>query len=151
MTNTATVLSVLALFVSIASAVLAWWIARQQNSLQGRLLELENARERDRLKAARSARLSATVETDGRETSLLLRNHGSAAARDVRLQLDGRSALQHPLIPGGIEEVTIVGPGASTRYPLAPTFGMGRVVDVQVEWNDDSGEPGTWQSHLTLF
>lgn len=53
---------VLALLVSIASAIASRRNNSRQNQLQERLVDLENAREQDRQRLARSAEVRASIQ-----------------------------------------------------------------------------------------
>jgi hypothetical protein len=157
-----TIVSIVALVVSLASVIVAWRTSHHQRRLQGRqnelqerLVELETARERDRLRQARSAQLLASIERVEKgkphvpRTDYFLKivNHGQAAARDIRILLDGKPMSEHPLIIRGEPELAKLGPGAESRSYLAFTMGSDRVFDVRVTWNDEAG-PGEWESQL---
>ena len=152
---------ILALLVSIVSAIAAWRNNSRQNQLQERLVNLETAREQDRQRLARSAEVRASIQRGephyreqmvGRPPQywLVIRNDGMALARNVRVLLDGKPAIEHALIPGGEEEITTIGPGTEHRYVLAVSLQSPRIVDVLIQWDDDSGEPGEWMSQLKV-
>ena len=42
---------------------------------------------------------------------LVIRNDGMALARNVRVLLDGKSLIDHTLVPDGEEEITTIGSG----------------------------------------
>ena len=91
---------------------------------------------------------------------LVIRNDGMALARNVRVLLDGKSLIDHTLVPDGEEEITTIGSGIKHRYILNPRqafnlFGSvslesARIVDVLIQWDDDSGEPRRWESKLKI-
>lgn len=152
----------LAVLVSIVAIFFAWRTASRQNALQERMVTLEDARERDRLRQARSAEVRASIQREtphwrearlagkGQQYWLVVRNDGSVTARNVDVLLDGRPALEHPLVPRGENDITDLGPGADFRYILAVTLGSARVLNARVEWQDDSGESRTWESQLKV-
>lgn len=152
----------LAVLVSIAAIFFAWRTASRQNALHERMVALEDARERDRLRQARSAQMRASIHREsphwrearlagkGLQYWLVVRNDGSVTARDVRVLLDGRPVLEHPLVPRGENEITDLGPGAEFRYILAVTLGSARVLNARIEWRDGSGEARTWESQLKV-
>lgn len=173
--------AIVAIVVSIVAALHSWRTSRRQQQLhttqtdlqarqtdlqarqteqQERLVELETARERDRLMDARRAYVVASIDREKRQfpthrsptTGYFLRlsNEGKAAARDIRLLLDGGPIHQHSLIPRNEEEFTTLGPGASNRYHLLVMLGSHRIIHVELTWTDESGEPGRWTSQLTL-
>lgn len=152
----------LAVVVSVAAILASRQTANRQNALHERMVALEDARERDRLRQARSAEVRASIQRDaphwrearlagkGPQYWLVVRNDGSVTARNVRVLLDGRPVLEHPLVPRGENDITDLGPGADFRYVLAVTLGSARVLDARIEWQDDSDETRTWESQLKL-
>lgn len=154
-------LSALALVVSIVSVIAAVRTANTQNRLQERLVTLETAREQDRLRQARSAELRASIERSERhfrermvgrssDVALVIRNEGVAPARAIRVMLDGKPALEHALIPRGGSDLTKLGAGASFRYLLAMSFQSPDVLDIMIEWDDESECARRWESQLKL-
>ena len=130
-----TVSSVLALLVSAASFALSWMTATRQHGLterqaglQERLLEVEMSRDRDRLKATKSATVTASVAREVEnwravhvrparvDHFLQVENEGPAGARNIEIRLDGDVLASHRLIVKGEPEVTSLGPGAIARY-----------------------------------
>ena len=81
---------------------------------------------------------------------LVIRNGGMALARNVRILLDRIPIHEHPLVPDGEEEITTIGPGTEHRYNLAVFARSVRIVDVLIQWDDDSGEPRRWESKLKI-
>jgi hypothetical protein len=144
-------LGVAALAVSGWAVIQARGTAEAQTRLQGRLLALESARERDRLLHARRARLGAEITHSGHDYRLVIRNHGDAEARAVRVIVDDKSLAEHDVISlSEDEEVTMLGPGVDVRYIMAIVMGSPMRYDVRIEWEDDSGEPGRWRSQLRI-
>jgi hypothetical protein len=144
------IVSAVAVLVSLWFGILASRTAKQQNVLQERIVTLETARERDRLREAQSADVRASIEHRGTSEGLLIHNQGRATARKIRLLLDGVPALQHSMIFQGEDELTTLGPGATFRYELIAGFGTPNVLTVRIEWESDSGEPGRWESQLKV-
>ncbi len=143
------VVSVVALGVSVTSAVASFRVARAQARAQERLLALESARERGRLRETRRARLVAQVVGGGGQWRLVIRNEGSGAARDIRFRLDGRPFAEHDWIPRNQDEVTELGPGGEAAYIIAPHMGSPGTAVAEIHWTDDSGQPGVWTSQLS--
>jgi hypothetical protein len=54
------------------------------------------------------------------------------------------------MVDTGGDEATELGPGTEVRYLLLVSMGSPAVIRVQVNWDDDSAEPGMWSSQLTL-
>lgn len=167
--DSTTVISLIALLVSVVSVVLAWKTSRSQHQLQlrdtdlqERLVGLETAREEERLKVSRSAQLTASIVREKENWTavhvraartdywLRIANEGRAAARNIRVLLDEKPALEHELTLRGEDEITNLGPGADARYHLAVTMGSPRVVQVSLSWDNESGDPGLWMSQLKI-
>jgi hypothetical protein len=144
------IIGVVALGVSIWSVLRSQKTARRQNRLQERLLKVEQSRERDRVTESQSAKLRAWVDRAGRTERQIVINEGQSEARAVKTLLDGLPIVGHPLVPQGVEEVTHLGPGAHAEYLLAVSMGAPATVQIEVEWEDDTGEPGRWRSQLSL-
>ena len=68
----------------------------------------------------------------------------------MRVLLDGMPILEHGLILGGEEEVTVLGPGAEATYILAIAQGDPAVIHVRIEWSDDSGDGNVWESQIKV-
>lgn len=151
------VVGVAALCVSLISAIAIIRITRAQAEAQQlqahtqeRLLALEGARERGRLREARRARLVARVVGGGGHWRLIIQNEGTGTARGIRLTLDGQLFAEHDWIPSNSDEVTELGPSGEAAYIMAPHMGSPRVAAAEIQWTDDSGEPGLWTSQLHL-
>ncbi len=145
------IVSLLALAISAVSLVLGWKAQRRQNELQERLVGIERARERDRLREARSAKIRAALisEPNSRSMGDLLRvyNDGEAEARNVKVQLQGERA---PKILGVTDQGVYIGPGSHVQYPLVINFGMSPPWDLEITWVDDSGGPNMYRTSLTF-
>ncbi len=143
----------LAVLVSMAAIFFAWRASSRQHALQERMLALEDAREHDRRKSARSAEVRASIQREALEPQhywLVVRNEGLVTARNVKVLLDGKSVLEHPLVPTNENEVKTLGPGAECRYFLTITMGASSVLDARIEWEDDSGQSRQWESQLKV-
>lgn len=143
-------IAALAFLVSIWSAITTSRNGKRQNELQERLVSLEDARERDRLGASRSASLRAWIE-GGRDYKLTIMNEGPSEARAIRTLIDGEPVLSHHLVPRSVAEITKLGPGATVSYLPAVSMGTSPVISISLSWQDDSRDPGQWSSQLNLF
>jgi hypothetical protein len=94
-------MAVLSLMVSVGAAILAWSVSNRQNRLQARMLELEEARERDRLAEGSRAELTAAMVRSSHSGRLFITNDGPAGARNIRVTLDGKPIDRHPYIHEG--------------------------------------------------
>ena len=144
-------LSVIAIVVSMATAVAAYRQGSRQGKIQERLLALESVRERDRKTEASSARVQASISHIGSNYRLYLANVGSSEARMISIRLDGKPIMKHDLIPQGATEITRLGSGASTSYPLGVHNGTDPKVEIEIQWEDSSGNPGSWSTELNVF
>ena len=145
----AAVISGLAALASIAAA-------RRSIAAQNRLLEIEERRERDRVSAAQKARLIARIVREeslsGRKVRnyyLEIENLGASAANNIDIPLDDGPVLDHPTMPRRTDEIRHVGPESSFRYTLAPTLETRPPAKIAIAWDDDSGEPGQYETTLT--
>jgi len=141
--------SAVAVLISIVAVMVSYLTARRQNALQGQLVTLETAREQDRVRESRSAALRASI--DGSVSRwLTIQNVGRVTARNIRLLIDNTPADEDPLIHHSQDKLTTLGVGASFRYELITSFASPTTITVLIEWEDDSGQPGSWESQLKL-
>ena len=151
-------LAAIAIVVAIGSAMLALWasleqrrIAADQNRLQRRVVELEEARERDRLDDQRRAEVSAVIDTGAGRAELVVVNAGPAPARKVWVLIDGVTPQLHQQFRRGDHLLgRDLGPGGRMAIALLVHDGMKRVFDVQLRWADGSSEERKWESTLTV-
>jgi len=152
--KTALAAFVLSLAACIGSAV-AW---RKSHNVQKRQVAMEEKRERDRLIEKKKARLLAEIVREdvvrgthaGTAHRLSITNKGQAEARDIKLTIDGKPILEHPAIPHRVlQEFHILGPGSSAQFPVAVTRATHLPWQVEVDWTDDSGEPGHYRTIVT--
>ena len=82
---------------------------------------------------------------------LVIRNDdGMALARNIRVLLDGKPIIEHTLVSDGEEEITTIGAGTEHWYILAVSLQSARILDVLIQWDDDSGEPRRCESKLQI-
>jgi hypothetical protein len=143
-------IGVISLIMSAMSLISNRRMAERQSRLQERLIALESGRDQERQRQSRLANLRAAIErtTEGWYLSVL--NEGPASARNVAVQLDGVPLARHALFFTGQSEITKLGPRAYARYPLAVALQSQQTVDARITWDDDSSEPRSWESQLTL-
>jgi hypothetical protein len=140
----ASILSLVSLCIAIAAMLTSW-------KTQKRIVEIEEAREKDRLKDLRKADLIARLVTNGGDR-LIIENKGSAEAREISIQLNGRPLLEFPAFVGNQPEIHKVGPNSSFHYLMAFYAGLDLInytPEISINWTDDSGEPGAYQTTLT--
>jgi hypothetical protein len=145
------ILTVAAFAISILSVLLSWWVSRRQTQLssgqtrvQARLLDLEEAREHDRL--ASGARAQVTVEmVRTRDTGrLYVLNDGPASARNVRVTLDGQPLHEHQLIHEGVGSIGTIGPGARVEFIVTTWDSVQARFHAEATWDNPSGQSESW-------
>lgn len=146
-------LSSWALFLAtFALAIAAFVQSRDNRAMRQQVAAIEGAREKDRLLDRQQAALVATIlHEDGKFVYMIaIENRGRGGAREISVRLDGSDVAampnhnQHPL--------TLLGPGAVYTYSL-PKPGMNVLYPevVTVEWADESGVPGHFESTVGVI
>lgn len=145
----ASLLSITAIIVSILAF-------RKSLKTQNRLVDIEEAREKDRLAEKNKANLTAKITKEELRRSstsrihwqyhLVVENKGLSEARDIRIWLDGKQVSDHPAFVKDQEEIFIVGPQSQFKYHIVKPFPSG----IAIAWSDDSGEVSSYRSSLTL-
>jgi len=156
-----TIISGLALIVSVVAGVISYLANRKANKnvvraneLQEQMLGIERQRDADRLAQQHRANVVIKLQPlmiDGRVRAwqLVLVNNGRVEARNIRVKLDGRSIddLDWVVKPKTGKEMPL---GAENTYSWhigsnwrPPPW------DAIVEWDDESGQPGRYQTTLT--
>ena len=121
----------------------------RDRTIQTRLLAIEEERQTHQRTEARRARLRAFLQKSGRhDYHIVIRNEGEAVARDVQTTLDGKPLLEHPVIPNGEQEARKIGPNSEVKYIAAVSFNCAPPFDIAVQWEDESGEAGTYETTL---
>jgi len=145
-----------AVAVSVISVVVSVIALRKSSRTQRRLLEIEERREQDRLSETRKARFVARIVSEepspGRKTKnfyLEIENLGQSPAHDIDASLDDGPVLDHPTMLQRTKAVRQVGPQSSFRYMLAPHSSARLPQSIKIAWQDDSGEPGHYETTLT--
>lgn len=147
------IISGLSLVVAVIALIISWRTQKRQ-------VEIEEAREQDRLTEKNKANLTAkfTKEESSRSRTsriyrkcyLVVENKGLSEARNIKLVLDNKPVMEHPGILKTQDEVKEVGPKSNFHYELAVTGGPKVPSKVEITWEDDSGEPGEYSTTLTL-
>lgn len=139
----ATLLSICAIVVSVIAF-------NKSHKTQNSLVEIEAARERDRLIQMRKANLVAKiVRNDDGRSCLRVENKGRGHAYNMTMLLDRHEMKRDEAILPGTREIHELGPGGHYDYPLIIYDGMKRPINVDLTWQDDSGEAGLFRSPLT--
>jgi len=141
------VLSLVSLVIAIVAILTSW-------KTQKRIVEIEEAREKDRLNDMLKADLIARLVRDGtdRYNRLIIDNRGPAEAREISIQVNDRPLSEFPAFMSNQPEIRRVGPYSSFHYLMAFSAGLDPRVyspEITINWTDDSGGPGTYQTILT--
>lgn len=156
------VVASVALAVSIVSGIVTYIIAsrqsdnqkrqnefqERQNELQERMLALESSRERQRIHQGKRAAVRAEVVRIGHDRRLRLSNEGAAVARNIKVDLDGKLMQEHAWMLRNDDVVSILGPTAEAMNIIVLTQQSPMKAHIRITWDDESGEPGEWESEL---
>lgn len=145
-------LAIIAIFISIISLIKSVRATREGTDVQKRILLIEQARENDRIIESRKAKLFANLvkETDQRGISrylLKIENRGLSQARDVQVLLNGKHLSETPIAFN--KEISRISPGQTIHYQVLFSFSS-PAYEVSITWSDDSGQPGTFTSILSV-
>ena len=98
--NPSLIISIIAGVISAIAIYVSIWTHNRNHKLQGRIVALEEAREKDRLAEKQKAYLTAKIEIEKPSLSgtsrmysksyLLVENEGAAEARNIQLILDNK-------------------------------------------------------------
>lgn len=112
-------------------------------------MEIEEERDRLAGRQAAKARLTAALNRSGRHTfDLVITNLGPGVARNILVKLDGKRPSEHPAARVSGEDKSKLAPDAAMKFAMLPSLGSPLPVTVRVEWEDDSGEDGLYESGL---
>ncbi len=144
------IVSVAAFWQSHCAAKRSAKVQEEQVEMQKRITQIEEAREQDRVIQSRKAYLKAELRKNERGSyRLVIKNSGQGTARNVKATLDGKPILEHPAINPSQQEITLIGPYSEISYIARITFGCRPPFKFKVTWEDDSGEPGEYETTLT--
>jgi hypothetical protein len=150
----ALLVSVVALVFSRRADAKSHQNAVRATELQEQMVKIEQRRDEERLVQRQRASLSIKLNPLWRNErvrawQLVLNNNGSVEARNIRVSLDGRSiddidwiVKQKPL-----KEMTL-GAGAPCNWHIGSNWRPPPWHAI-VEWDDESGQPGRYQTTLT--
>lgn len=145
--------------LSIAAIIVSILAFKKSQKTQNRLVDIEEAREKDRLSEKQKAYLTALIAEEKlsrsvgsriyRKYYLVVENKGLSEARKIKLLLADKPALEHPAVQKPQKEVEHIGPQSSFRYEFAQGFMRELPLKAEVTWEDGSGEPGKYTTTLT--
>jgi hypothetical protein len=142
-----TAIALISLLVSVGVAI---WVHQREHALGKRMLALEEARERDRLRAQGKAVLTARLEEHGQGHRLVIENIGAAEASNVNAKLDGKPIMEHEAMPRGEKEKRLIGSHSQVNYIMAISRGCVPPFELELTWEDASGEPGQYRTTITF-
>jgi len=126
-------------------------LMKKQVAIQDRLTQIEQSREQAKIIQSLKADLRAEIRQVKQSTwRLFVTNGGRGTARNVRVMLDGKPLLEHDVIPGGQEEVKIIGPKSEISCCMAMSYSCSPPFDFDVTWEDDTGQQGLYRTTLTF-
>ncbi len=146
--------SVAAFWQSHCAAKRSAKLQEEQVEMQKRITQIEESRERDRVTQSRKANLSAKLQkVEQNSYRLVINNSGQGTARNVKATLDGMPIMEHPAICHDREEdVLTIGQNSSVSYIMCIINIPGKrpPFKFRVTWDDDSGEPGEYETTITF-
>jgi hypothetical protein len=143
-------------FYAVLATIYAGWEQRQNNKLQARIVELEEARDRHRQLEESRARVEVSYRKEpgsGRSSKhfMVLTNRGQATAKDLAVTVNGESIESSQHTPTARNPVRVLGPGAEQAYLLYIVFmGPPSPLDIVATWRDDSGIEGSYQTQISV-
>lgn len=145
------VIALIAVVIAALALYSSWRTGKQSNDLQRRLVQIEQSREHAQIKQSLQAVLRAGLRNYGPESRrLFIRNSGQGTARNVKVTLDGKSIPEHPAVARDKQEASLIGPDSEISYLLPLTYDRLPPIKFSVTWDDDSGEPGQYNTILTF-
>ncbi len=146
----AILVSLLSIYFSFRANKKSLTLQKEQTEMQKRITQIEESRERERAIQSKKACLKAELrEVERNNHRLVIENSGQGTARNVKATLDGKPILEHPIIAYGQQEIILIGPYSEISYITGITFGCSSSFKFKVTWEDDSGEPGEYETTLT--
>ena len=145
------VLSAIAIVVAGLALLQASQTQRENKRLQERMLWIEEARERDRLIEAKTAKLIAKIWRGtilGEPSRLVIKNGGQSEARDIEIFINGEPIAFY----GGVNyrPMSVVPAEESFSFRVNDTGDLPDHFRVRMTWTDNSGEPGLFEATLPI-
>jgi hypothetical protein len=153
METVSVIISFLSVFFAVWFGLKSLRLSRENAELQKRLLALQEKNERDRQRAASKAQLRAQIEDYGHHNyRLVIKNIGNCEARNVVLHMDGKPFDEHAVAVEGEGRISVIGAHSSVTRLLALSLSpdCSPPFDLDIAWEDASGDPGRYQTTLTF-
>lgn len=151
----AILVSLLSIYFSFRANKKSLTLQKEQTEMQKRITQIEESRERERAIQSKKACLRAKLRKNERGFYCLdINNSGQGIARNVKATLDGMPIFRHPVIDRDQQVITLIdpqiGPHSKISYTTSITFVCNSSFKFKVTWEDDSGEPGEYETTLTI-
>lgn len=131
---------------SLGISILALWSSHKNSA---RLVKIEEERDKAaQFQTVKAVLRAKCVKDNYASRRLTIWNQGQGTARDVVVSLDDRPPSEcGSVVQEAQKKATVLGPGEVIGYTLVDSRGS-MPNRVRVEWQDDSGEPGKYDSEL---
>ena len=151
----AIIVSIISIYFSRCANQRSLKLQEEQIEIQKRITQIEESRERDRVIQSQKAYLKAKLQKLQKQDKpnsyhLVIENMGQGTARNVKAELDGKPIIKHPAIVSSQQETRTIGPGSEISYIAAITNDCSPPFEFKVTWEDDSCEPGEYETTLTF-
>ena len=115
-------------------------------------IRIDRKQEKNRIRETRTAKVVARVE-EYRPNSyrMVLKKEGPAAAHDLTIMFDNQPVTKHRMFLQNVKVATMIGSGAQLSYPINFSHDTPDSVSVRIDWKDDSGRPGKWETVLHIY
>ena len=135
-------LALAAFLVSAAAFLVSGFVAVSSRRFQRRQIALQETQ----ASLEETARNQAALTVEKKKTDrpgqglLVVKNSGSAAARNVRLKLDGVTPHEHASVLDDVPDVIpVIGAGADVVYKTATSGTRPAATSARIEWDDEAG------------
>ena len=151
----AILVSLLSIYFSFRANKNSLTLQKEQTEMQKRITQIEESRERERAiqskKACLKAELREVERNNRRSHRLVIENYGQGTARNVKATLDGMPILEHPAFIRSQQEIILISPHSKISYMADIKLSCSPPFEFKVTWEDDSGEPGEYETTLTTL
>jgi len=137
------------LIVAVMALVKSSRAQGKANDLQERLVKIEEQREQDRQEKAKKASLRAYLKAEkGHILSLNIINEGEAEAENIRVEIEGKTLIEHPNYLKDIPLPDSVGPHSTISCFLDSKLSLNPLI--KITWDDEYEKDRTYKHKLTL-
>lgn len=138
--------SIISLVVAVIAIGVSVWAHLRTNRQNERLVELEEAREEDRLKRQASAKLRADF-ADSDKDRIKISNVGESEARNVRIEI-GNTVFLGSHDHDNKANLDILGPGTNQTLPILRSTTTLPPFKIVIDWDDDVDTARTFRTTL---